>query len=374
MTGLDQFASGKLAEAEARSLFRALAGTPANALNFCSNDYLALSADERLVRAAASAAERFGVGAGASRLVTGNHPLYAELESRIAVLKGTESALVFGAGYLANLGTIPALAGEGDLIVADELSHACMMSGAKLSGARTLLFRHNDVEHLELLLKGSRTQARNCLVMTEGVFSMDGDRAPLADIANVTRKYDAWLMTDDAHGFGVLGEGRGSAHAAGVRPDVQMGTLSKAVGSYGGYVAGSRSLVSLLVNRARSVIYSTGLPPSVVGASIAGLDVISGDAKLCARPVENAALFCKALNLPRPESAIVPLVLGESDAAVRAAQLLEREGFIVRAIRPPTVPDGTARLRVTFTAGNKNEDILRLAATVREFAFPLMSV
>lgn len=373
MTGLDQFASGKLAEAEARTLFRSLSATPATALNFCSNDYLALSTDKRLIDASARAAEKFGVGAGASRLVTGNHALYGDLETRLAALKGTEAALVFGAGYLANLGTIPALMGEGDLIIADELSHACMMSGARLSGAHLILFRHNDVGHLRSLLRDYRSKGRNCLVMTEGVFSMDGDRSPLREIADVVRECDAWLMTDDAHGFGVLGHGRGSAHAAGIRPDVQMGTLSKAVGSYGGYVAASRYVISLLINRARSVIYSTGLPPSVVAASIAGLDIIKDDSALCARPIEHASLFCKELNLPRPESAIVPLVIGHSGAAIEAAKKLEGEGFVVRAIRPPTVPDGTARLRVTFTAGNRHEDILRLAESVRRHVVPLMS-
>jgi 8-amino-7-oxononanoate synthase len=208
--------------------------------------------------------------------------------------------------------------------------------------------------------------------MTEGVFSMDGDRAPLAEIARVARAHDAWLMTDDAHGLGVVGEGRGSAFLAGVTPDVQMGTLSKSVGSYGGYVAASAAVVSFLVNRARSLIYSTALPPAVVAASIAGLDIIASDHALCARPLANAGIFCDALGLPAPQSAIVPIIIGPSDAALVAATRLNAHGFLVRAIRPPTVPDGTARLRVTFTAANAAEDILRLAALVREHVFPLM--
>jgi 8-amino-7-oxononanoate synthase len=303
--------------------------------------------------------------------VTGNHPLYPELEARIARLKGTEAALVFGSGYLANVGTIAALVSEGDLVITDELSHSCMWSGARLSGAEVRSFRHNDVGHLQSLLREHRPRARNCLVMTEGVFSMDGDRAPLAAMARVIREHDAWIMTDDAHGLGVVGEGRGSAFLEGVAPDVQMGTLSKSVGSYGGYVAASASVVSLLVNRARSLIYSTGLPPAVVAASIAGLDIIANDKALCARPLAHAALFCESVGLPAPQSAIVPIIIGPSEPALEAAKLLQAHGFLVRAIRPPTVPERTARLRITFTAANKPDDIKRLAALVRADVLPL---
>lgn len=373
MTSLEQFARGKVEESEARALYRSLEAVPASSLNFCSNDYLSLSRDRRLAEASSSAALSQGAGSGASRLVTGNHSLYPVLEARIAALKGTEAAVVFGSGYLANVGTIPALVGEGDLIVADELSHSCMWSGARLSGAEVLAFRHNDWAHLHALLAQHRSRARHCLVMTEGVFSMDGDRAPLADIARTAQQHEAWLMTDDAHGLGVVGGGRGSAHLAGVKPDVQMGTLSKSVGSYGGYVAASTSVISLLVNRARSLIYSTGLPPAVVAASIAGLDIIATDTVLCARPLANAQVFCDALGLPAAQSAIVPIIIGPSEAALSAAQRLAEHGFLVRAIRPPTVPDHTARLRVTFTAASPQADILRLAALVREHVFPLVA-
>ena len=372
MTSLEQFAKGKLVESEAKALFRTLDELPASSLNFCSNDYLALSNDTRLTHAAVEASRTHGAGAGASRLVTGNHSLYRTLEARIAALKGTEAALVFGAGYLANVGTIPALVGEGDLILVDELSHSCMWSGSRLSGAAVITYRHNDARNLKDLLRSHRHQGRNCLVLTEGVFSMDGDRAPLAEIADVAGSFDAWLMTDDAHGLGVLGEGRGSAHLAGVKPDVQMGTLSKSVGSYGGYVAASKDVVSLLVNRARSLIYSTGLPPAVVAASTAGIDIIASEPELCARPLRNASLFCEVLGLTSPQSAIVPLIMGGSEIALEAARRLGGLGFLVRAIRPPTVSEGTARLRVTFTAANRQEDILALARAVREQVFPLM--
>ena len=374
MTTLDDYARRKVRALDDVSLLRRLRTIDTEdahhvrgsaAINFCSNDYLGLASDRRLATVAANAARTHGAGAGASRLVTGNHSLYDILERKIAALKGCEAALVFGSGYLANVGTIPALVGAGDLVLADTLSHACMMSGARLSGARVVLFRHNDVTHLSELLSEYRAGARHCLVLTEGVFSMDGDLAPLPSILAAARAHDAWVMTDDAHGLGVLGRGRGSAVHWGVTPDVQMGTLSKAVGSYGGYVAASRAVVDLLVNRARSLIYATGLPPTVIAASIAGIDIIAGDAALCALPLARARLFATELGLPEPSSPIVPLILGSSEAALAASQALEARGFLVTAIRPPTVPDGSARLRVTFTAAHREADVVRLAVAMR---------
>ena len=214
MASLEQFAAEKLENVRARAQFRALPDPAASGLNFSSNDYLGLSRDPRLAAAASAALATHGTGAGASRLVTGNHALHADCERAIATLKGTEAALIFGSGYLANIGTIPALVGPGDLVVADALSHACMLSGARLSGAHVLLFRHNDVGHLDECLAAARAAHRHCLVLTEGVFSMDGDLAPLADIAAIARAHEAWLMTDDAHGLGVVGAGRGSHDAA----------------------------------------------------------------------------------------------------------------------------------------------------------------
>jgi 8-amino-7-oxononanoate synthase len=374
MTNLDDYARRKLVALDDIWLRRRLRTIDteaahqvrgSTAINFCSNDYLGLAGDARLAEAAAGAARTHGVGAGASRLVTGNHSLYDVLERKIAALKGCEAAVVFGSGYLANVGAIPALVSQGDLVLADALSHACMMSGAKLSGARVLAFRHNDVAHLGELLVEYRKAARHCLVLTEGVFSMDGDLAPLPEVMAVARENDASVMTDDAHGLGVLGHGRGSAAHWGVAPDVQMGTLSKAVGSYGGYVAASRAVVDLLINRARSLIYATGLPPTVIAASIAGLDIIAGDAALCVLPLARAQLFATELGLPAPSSPIVPLILGSSEAALAASQVLEARGFLVTAIRPPTVPEGSARLRVTFTAAHREQDVVRLAEAVR---------
>jgi 8-amino-7-oxononanoate synthase len=371
VTSLDDFALNKLNTLSSSSLRRDLREDGGGGADFCSNDYLGLSKDARVKAAAVAAIDRYGAGAGASRLVSGNHPLYGELERKIAALKGAEAALVFGSGYLANLGTIPALVGPGDLILADELSHACMVSGAKLSGARVEFFRHNDVADLDRLLEASRGQARHRLVLTEGVFSMDGDLAPLGDISASARNHGAWLMTDDAHGLGVIGEGRGSAAHWHVVPDIQMGTLSKSVGSYGGYIAASRAVVEFLINRARSLIYATGLPPSVVGAAIAGIDIIAEDKTLCAKPLAHARAFAAAVGLGAPASPIVPVILGSAHAALKASLILERLGFLVTAIRPPTVPEGTARLRITFTADHSREQVLRLADAVRSEVLPL---
>jgi 8-amino-7-oxononanoate synthase len=336
--------------------------------SFCCNDYLGLSQHPSVKQAAHEALEVFGAGAGASRLVTGNHPLYDDLERRLAAIKGTEAALVFGSGYLANLAIPPALTGSGDLILADELVHASMHAGIRASRADALFFTHNDIEDCHRILKAERLKFRHCLIMTEGVFSMDGDLAPLEALCDLAEAHDGWMMTDDAHGLGVLGGGWGSAAQAGVghRVPLQMGTLSKAVGSYGGYLCASRPVIDLMVNRARSLIYATGLPPATVAASSAALELIGNDAALVAAPMEKARRFCQAVGLPDPQSPIVPLITGDASRALDASAALATKGFLVIAIRPPTVPEGTARLRFTFQETHRDEDIDRLAAAVRE--------
>jgi 8-amino-7-oxononanoate synthase len=377
MRSLDEFACGKLAALEGARLRRTPVVTARDGifaerggrrlLSFSCNDYLNLSRHPEVIKAAVAAAERYGVGAGASRLVTGNHPLYVELESRLAQLKGTAAACVFGSGYLANTGIIPALVGPGDLILADELSHACIHAGAKLSGAAVYRYRHCDVAHAESLLAANRAKHQRALIATDGVFSMDGDVAPLPELTMLGERFDAWLLADDAHGLGVIGGGRGStAYGAAGNVPLQMGTLSKAVGAYGGYLCASQPVIDLMRTRARTFIYSTGLPPPVVGAAIASLDVIARDPDYAALPLRKAKLFARTLNLPEPQSAIVPLVLKETEAVLAAAQALEDEGFLVVPIRPPTVPDGTARLRFAFTAQHPDAEIERLAATVRQ--------
>jgi 8-amino-7-oxononanoate synthase len=339
-------------------------------LSFSCNDYLNLSQHPKTIAAAIAATERYGIGAGASRLVTGNHPLYAELEERLARLKGTEAACVFGSGYLANTGIIPALVGPDDLIVLDELSHACLHAGAKLSGAKIQLYSHVDAAHVQTLLAEHRTESKRALIATDGVFSMDGDLAPLAELSDIAKRFDAWLLSDDAHGLGVVGGGRGSTFAAGggaggAEVPLQMGTLSKAVGGYGGYLCASQPVIDLMRTRARTFIYSTGLPPPVVAAAIASLEVIETEPGYVAEPLRKARQFTRALNLPEAQSAIVPVIVGETEAALSASALLRDEGFLVVAIRPPTVPAGTARLRFAFTAQHPDTEIERLADAVR---------
>jgi 8-amino-7-oxononanoate synthase len=377
MSSLDDFATEKLAGLDARHLRRALVTTARRdvvverggrrLVSFSCNDYLGLSSHPALAEAARAAIAHYGVGAGASRLVTGNHPLYDELEARLARLKGTAAACVFGSGYLANAGIVPTLVGAGDLVLIDELAHACLWAGARLSGATVVPFRHNDLLHLRGLLDERRAHHGRALILTDGVFSMDGDLAPLPALGRLARDHDAWLMADDAHGIGVLGEGRGSTFAAGVAADVplQMGTLSKAIGAYGGYLCASAPVIELMRNRARTFIYSTGLPPPVVAAAIAALDLIAGDPALTALPLAKARAFTARAGLAPATSQIVPLIVGTPDAALAAARFLEAEGFLVVPIRPPTVPAGTARLRFAFTARHADADIARLADLVR---------
>lgn len=336
-------------------------------VDFSSNDYLGLARDPALREAARAALDRYGVGAGASRLITGDHPLYGELEQELAGLKGTGSAVAFGSGYLANIGIIGTLVDRYDLVLADKLNHACLADGAALSGARVLRYPHGDPDAVEARLARYRHRYRHCLLVTDGIFSMDGDRAPLAELAELGRRYDAWLMTDDAHGLGVVGDGAGSTVAAGLGPEdvpLQMGTLSKAAASYGGYLCASPSVAEWVRNRARSFIYTTGLPPATVAASHAAIRRIRSDPALRARPLALAQRLASALDRPPPESPILPIVLGDEAQALTAQQALAEEGFLVQAIRPPTVPKGSARLRITVRAPHTEPDIDHLADTL----------
>ena len=368
MSSLDTFARAKLDDLERRTLRRTLHATDRRAfpfvlrdgrrlLSFSCNDYLGLSQHPVVRDAAIAAIEDHGAGAGASRLVTGNHPLYAALEARLAAYKGTEAACVFGSGYLANIGVIGALASLGDLIVIDELAHACLNAGASLCGATIVRFHHNDVDHASALLAEHRRTHRHAMIVTETVFSMDGDRAPLSALSALATASDAWLMTDDAHGFGL---------AEDVAAPIQMGTLSKAIGSYGGYLCASASVVALIETRARSFIYSTGLPPASIAAAHAALGLIMANPDLVDAPLRKAQLFTRLLDLPPAESPIVPLILGTPEAALNASATLADAGFLVAAIRPPTVPAATARLRFAFSAMHEEHDIERLAAVLRQ--------
>jgi 8-amino-7-oxononanoate synthase len=379
MHSLDQFAQDKLDGLKRRHLQRALTDTVRGdgiwverdgrkLLSFSCNDYLNLTQHPAVKRAAVAAIEDYGAGSGASRLVTGNHPLYAQLEARLARSKRTEAACVFGSGYLANTGIIPVLIGEDGLVLLDELSHACIHAGAQLSRGTVMTFRHNDVSHAHELLATHRSGHDRTLIVTDGVFSMDGDLAPLEELLSLADAHDAWLMSDDAHGIGVLGGGHGSGFIGNTHMQIplQMGTLSKATGSYGGYLCASAPVIEIMRNRARTLIYSTGLPPASVAAAIAALDVIEREPAYAALPVQKAKAFTRRAGLPEAQSPIVPVVMGDEETALAASRFLEDEGYLVIAIRPPTVPAGTARLRLTFTAQHPDDEIGRLADIVRD--------
>ncbi len=385
---LDAFCTDKLSQLEGRHSRRYLVSTARQpeamaqrgennqpVLSFSCNDYLGLSHHPQVVEAAQQAAQEFGVGAGASRLITGNHPLFMQLETLLADIKQTEDCLVFGSGYLANIGIIPAFIGAQDLLLVDELAHACINAGGQLSGAKLVRFKHNDMQDLADKLDSHRSDYEKCLIVTDGVFSMDGDLAPLPDMRRLADQHHAWLMSDDAHGIGVVGGGMGSAHAFDppVQVDLQMGTLSKAVGGYGGYVCASHAVCEFLRNRARSLVFSTGLPPMSVAAAIAALTLIKHDPALCETPTQLAALFCEKLGLPAPQSPIVPVIFKTNEATLAASQSLLDAGFLVSAIRPPTVPENTARLRVAFNATHQKDDILRLADHIKKLQNELIT-
>ena len=379
MHSLDAFAQDKLDDLKRRHLYRALNETVREdgiwierngrkLLSFSCNDYLNLTQHPAVKQAAISAIEEYGAGSGASRLVTGNHPLYAKLESRLARFKRAEAACVFGSGYLANAGIIPVLVGRNGLVVVDELSHACIYAGAHLSRGTVITFRHNDVTHARELLATHRGSYNHAMIVTDGVFSMDGDLAPLPELVALAENYDTWVMSDDAHGLGVVGGGRGSSFVGNsdIPVPLQMGTISKAIGSYGGYLCASAPVIELMRNRARTLIYSTGLPPACVGAAIAALDLIEREPSYAAEPVRKAKAFTQRAGLPDAQSPIVPIVIGDEEIALRKSRLLEDEGFLAVAIRPPTVKPGTARLRLTFTAQHPDDQVERLADFVRE--------
>lgn len=337
-------------------------------LSFASNDYLGLSQHPEVIRASQLATETYGAGAGASRLVSGNHPLIAQLEEALARFKGMEAACVFGSGYLANLGALRTLVERDDLVVADKLIHASLVDAAMTTRATLLRFRHNDISMAEELLAKHRSSYRNCLIVVDGVYSMDGDRARLPDLSSLCKKYESWLMVDDAHGFGILGNGRGTAESfePAIRPEIAMGSFSKAAGSYGGYLAGSATLMQALHNHARSLIFSTGLPPAAVAASLAAIGVMQAQPQLCGRPLKLAQYFTGAMGMPRAQSAIVPLIVGESAQALMLSQRLQEKGFFLPAIRPPAVPQGTARLRAAFTALHDETQIDALVKALKQ--------
>jgi len=364
-------------------------------INFSSNDYLGLANDPRLREAAASAIDEFGVGAGASRLISGTQSPHLRLERALAKWKGTEAALCFSSGYAAALGTIPALVTKNDVILLDKLCHASLIDGAKLSGAVLRVFPHNHVGKLESHLEWARREhpSKRVLIMTESVFSMDGDLAPLRELVQLKKQFGALLMLDEAHAIGVIGlNGRGLAAAENLshEVDVQMGTLSKALGAGGGYICGSRTLIEWLINRARSFIYSTAPPPAIAAAALAAVDFLASPEgeerrRLLWQKIKlmrelflslevgrfDAGNKRSTLNAQRPtsnaggQSAILPLIVGDEQSALDLASALQDEGFLVPAIRYPTVAKGSARLRITVTAAHEEGQIEALCETIK---------
>ncbi len=335
-------------------------------LVMCSNDYLGLSSRRELGEAAMSAMERFGFGSGASRLVTGTSALHEELEQQIADFKGTDAALLFNTGYAANTGIISALMDEGDVILSDSLNHASIIDGCRLSRADVLVYRHRDIEHAEDLLK-KHMNARRKLIVTDSVFSMDGDIAPLPDLTALAEKFGALLMIDDAHATGVLGRsGRGAVEHFGLagRVPVQMGTLGKALGTFGAYVAGNRDLIDYLINRSRSFIYSTSVPPLICAASLAALGIVDREPELRRKLWQNRERLvngfrASGIAMVPSETPIIPIPVGSSEKSLNLSRTLFENDIFAAAIRPPTVPEGSSRIRLTVTASHSPEDIER---------------
>jgi glycine C-acetyltransferase len=342
-------------------------------LNFSSNNYLGLANHPALKKAAKEAIDRYGCGAVASRLISGNMALHEELEEKLAKLKGTEAALVFNSGYQANVGIIPALAGEGDVIFSDELNHASIIDGCRLARAKTVVYSHCDPAGLEDALKNIQANGRK-LIVTETIFSMDGDEAPLAEIVELSERYGAVIMVDEAHATGVAGpNGAGVAAKLGLgeRIPIQMGTLGKALGGFGAYVAGSRALRELLVNRCRSFIFTTALPPAVLAAAIAAIDLLHQEPQRRLALWHNIRALREGLRklgfaLGKSESQIFPLVIGDAEKCMAFSERLLQKGVFAQGIRPPTVAEGTSRLRITLMATHNHEHLHQALQVFKE--------
>jgi 8-amino-7-oxononanoate synthase len=343
-------------------------------LLLCSNDYLGLANHPKVRGAAAEAAMRWGAGAGASRLISGNMQPHSRLEKRLAAFKGYESALLFGSGYLANTGTIAALAGEGEVVFSDALNHASIIDGCRLSRAETFVYRHGDIEHLSWGLR--KAGERAALIVTDGVFSMDGDVAPLAELAELAKAHECRLMVDEAHATGAIGPGgRGSVAAAGLsgEVDVVMGTLGKALGSYGAYVCANRETTDYLLNSARSFVFSTALPPSVAAAGLAALELLESQPERVDRLRANAralrgAFVGEGLEVGGSETQIVPIPVGDAGTAMALCERLLEGGVFAQGIRPPTVPEGSSRLRFTVMSTHRREELECAAKLVGDAA------
>jgi len=345
-------------------------------LLLCSNNYLGLADRAEVREASAEAAMRWGAGAGASRLISGNMEPHRQLEERLAAFKGYEAALLFGSGYLANSGLVAALAGKGEVVFSDELNHASIVDGCRLSRAETFVYRHNDLEHLAWALYHQR--GKPALIVTDGVFSMDGDVAPLPELLELARRHRARLMVDEAHATGGVGPGgRGSVSAAGLsgEVDVVVGTLGKALGSYGAYACANAETIDYLVNTARPFIFSTAPPPPAVGAAQAALELLEAEPDLVGRLQANAktlrnTLRAEGLDVGNPQSQVVPIQVGEAGKVMELCEEVLSRRVFAQGIRPPTVPEGSCRLRCTVMASHKPEELVwaarQIGAAARE--------
>lgn len=328
-----------------------------------SNHYLGLGTDEDAKRKANEAINQFGIGSGGSRLTTGNSSLHEQLEEAIARFKGNERTLLFSSGYLANVGVISSVVGKGDVIFSDEYNHASIIDGCRLSRAKTVIYSHCNMESLERALKEEQTSGKK-LIVTDGVFSMDGDIAPLPEIKSLARQYEAMVMVDDAHGTGVLGKlGKGTAEHFGIEDvDITVGTMSKALGTEGGFVTGSSHLIEYLKNRARTFIFQTALSPGVIGATLAVIEKLMKQPEIVHKLQWNAAylrnsLTKKGFNVLEGETAIIPLIIGGAKETLQFSARLEERGVFAPGIRPPTVPEGTSRIRITVMATHSKEQL-----------------
>jgi 8-amino-7-oxononanoate synthase len=341
-------------------------------LLLCSNNYLGLADHPRVREAAAEAAMRYGAGSGASRLVSGNMTIHRRLEEQLAEFKGYDACVLFGSGYLANAGVVSALAQEGDIVFSDALNHASIVDGCRLARAETFVYRHLDVDHLEWGLR--QAEGRGSLIVTDAVFSMDGDVAPLLDIVEIAQRYDARVMVDEAHATGVLGPGgRGAVAEEGLEGEVDLivGTLGKALASYGAYVCCDQQMARYLVNTARTLIFSTALPPPAVAAAMAALDLLQEQPRRIEKLRRNgavlrAALLQAGMAVPDEETPIVPLIVGDAAAAVAASERALERGVFAQAIRPPTVPAGSSRLRLAVMASHTKSELREAAAVLAE--------
>jgi len=326
-------------------------------ISFACNDYLGLSHNAKVKKSAILAIENYGVGSRASRFITGNNVIYKKLEKQIAEFYKAEKAIIFASGYSTAIGVIPALVGEGDLVVADKLIHSCLIDGIKLSMAKMIRFNHNDIEHCQKILSENHQKYRKILLISENIFSMDGDCGKINELLIIAKKYSAILLTDDAHGI--------SINTIKDQLHIQMGTLSKGFGSLGGFVVGNKIIIEYLIQFAKSLRYSTALPPSILASSLMAFKLAKNQ-KLAKKSLANAEYFCQIMNMPKPQSTIVPIIIGDEKRTLLIAQKILSKGFIVGAIRYPTVPLNTSRLRLTFSASHQKKQIKQLALIIKQ--------